>query len=177
MKIGAFTFGGGYAMLPLICSETEKYGWISRENLINFIAVSESTPGPLAVNTATYIGRQTGGIFGGFCATLGVVLPSFVIILIIAGCYENFKNNKIINGCMRGLRPAVIGLVAAAAVSVGQASIFGGGFGIQNILNVGFAANLLILAVTAYLAFCRKLHPIALIFVSAAFGILFGYLL
>ena len=87
-KIGAFTIGGGYAMLPLIQAEAQAHGWMSEADLVNFVAVSESTPGPLAVNFSTYIGRVTGGFFGALCATAGVVLPSFIIILAIAGCYK-----------------------------------------------------------------------------------------
>ena len=81
LKIGLFTIGGGYAMLPMIREEVSSHGWLSQSELIDFIAVSESTPGPFAVNIATFVGTRTGGIFGGLCATLGVVLPSFVIIL------------------------------------------------------------------------------------------------
>ena len=90
-KIGAFTFGGGYAMLPFIQQEVLNHNWVAEADLINFIAVSESTPGPFAINMATYIGSQVGGdygfwgsIFGSFCATMGVVLPSFIVILIVA---------------------------------------------------------------------------------------------
>ena len=90
-QIGAFTFGGGYAMLPLIQEEVLKKGWLSEQALVDFIAVSESTPGPFAVNIATYIGSQPGGILGSVCATLGVVLPTFIVILIVAKCYEKFK--------------------------------------------------------------------------------------
>ena len=111
LKIGAFTFGGGYAMLPLIQSEVEAKGWMTNEELINFIAVSESTPGPFAVNISTYVGAETGGIVGSACATLGVVLPSFLIILLVAKCFEKFKSSFAVKGCMTGLKPAVIGLI------------------------------------------------------------------
>ena len=94
-KIGAFTFGGGYAMLPLIQEEVLKKAWLSQQEIIDFIAVSESTPGPFAVNMATFIGSQTGGILGAVCATLGVVLPSFIIILIVAKCFEVFGTSGI----------------------------------------------------------------------------------
>lgn len=113
-KIGALTFGGGYAMLPLIQAEVASHGWISNEELINFIAVSESTPGPFAVNISTYVGITTGGLPGAFCATLGVVLPSFVIILIVAKCFEQFKKSLIVSGCMSGLKAAVIGMIGAS---------------------------------------------------------------
>ena len=90
-KIGAFTFGGGYAMLPLIQQEVLSQGWMDLEQLVNFIAVSESTPGPLAVNLSTYIGAETGGLLGALSATIGVVLPSFVIILLVAKFYQAFR--------------------------------------------------------------------------------------
>ena len=112
LKIGAFTFGGGYAMLPLIQSEVERHGWLTQSEVVDFIAVSESTPGPLAINMATFVGIRTGGVFGAVCATLGVVLPSFVIILIVAKFYEKFRKSRAVDGVMYGLRPAVIGLIA-----------------------------------------------------------------
>ena len=119
-KIGLFTVGGGYAMLPLIRTEVLSKGWLTAEEIVNFIAVSESTPGPFAVNIATYIGSVRGGAAGAACATLGVVLPSFLIILAIARCYKKFKSSKIVAGLMSGLKPAVIGLIAAAVLTVGK---------------------------------------------------------
>lgn len=119
-KIGLFTVGGGYAMLPLIRTEVLSKGWLTAEEIVNFIAVSESTPGPFAVNIATYIGSVRGGAAGAVCATLGVVLPSFLIILAIARCYKKFKSSKIVAGLMSGLKPAVIGLIAAAVLTVGK---------------------------------------------------------
>ena len=118
LKIGAFTFGGGYAMLPLIQEEVLGQGWMGMEDLVNFVAVSESTPGPLAVNLSTYIGAETAGFWGAVCATFGVVLPSFVIILIVARCFAAFQENGIVKGCMNGLRPAVVGMIAASLLSV-----------------------------------------------------------
>lgn len=120
LKIGAFTFGGGYAMLPLIQEEVERRGWISQEALIDFIAVSESTPGPFAVNISTYIGMEMGGIAGAVCATLGVILPSFFIILIVAKCFEKFKDSLVVKGCMTGLKPVVVGLIGAAIITTGK---------------------------------------------------------
>lgn len=127
LKIGAFTFGGGYAMLPLIQSEVEGHGWLTQAEVVNFIAVSESTPGPLAINMATFVGIRTGGVFGAVCATLGVVLPSFVIILIVAKFYEKFRKSRAVDGVMYGLRPAVIGLIGAAFLSVGMTVFFPNG--------------------------------------------------
>lgn len=172
LKIGLFTFGGGYAMLPLIQAEAIKNHWIDAESLVNFIAVSESTPGPFAVNIATYIGRQIGGIGGAVCATLGVAVPSFIIILIIAHCYDGFKNSSIVSGCMNGLRPAVIGLIAAAVVSVAKTAFFGSGIKLD-----GSTIYLLgIFLLTAYLAFKKNVHPILIIIISAASGTAVGYL-
>ncbi|MCR4612277.1 MAG: chromate transporter, partial [Lachnospiraceae bacterium] len=108
LKIGAFTFGGGYAMLPLIQEEVISHGWTDAESLINFIAVSESTPGPFGINISTYIGKEVEGILGSLCTTLGVVLPSFIIILIVAKCYDKFKESSAVKGLMSGLKPAVI---------------------------------------------------------------------
>ena len=117
-KIGLFTFGGGYAMLPLIQQEVVGNGWIGEQEIVNFIAVSESIPGPFAINMATFVGSEMGGIFGAVCSTLGVVLPSFIIILLVAKFFMAFKDNKCVKGVMSGLRPAVIGLIGAAIISV-----------------------------------------------------------
>ena len=132
LKIGAFTFGGGYAMLPLIQSEVERHGWLTQAEVVDFIAVSESTPGPLAINMATFVGIRTGGIIGAVCATLGVVLPSFVIILITAKFYEKFRKSRAVDGVMYGLRPAVIGLIGAALLSVGMTVFFPNGLHIRH---------------------------------------------
>lgn len=167
LKIGAFTFGGGYAMLPLIQEEVLIHGWMEPSALINFIAVSESTPGPFAVNVATYVGAETGGILGSVCSTLGVVLPSFLIILIVARGFETFKESKVVRGCMAGLKPAVVGLIGTAVLSVAT-TVFHSS---KDLLSVTFV----IFAVSVVLAF-RKVHPIVIICMSAALGILGGIL-
>lgn len=171
-RIGLFTFGGGYAMLPLIQQEVQAHGWMSIEDLVNFVAVSESTPGPFAVNVSTYVGSEMGGVLGAFCSTLGVVLPSFVIILVVARCYERFRTSRVVTGLMRGLKPAVIGLIGSAIVSVGQTVFFPQGLA----LGAAFWCSLVIFAGMAVLAF-RKVHPIAIIALSACLGILAGYLI
>lgn len=176
LKIGAFTFGGGYAMLPLIQAEVLGHNWMPQEDIVNFIAVSESTPGPFAINMATFVGTKMGGAFGAFCATLGVVLPSFVIILIVAKCFEKFKTNKIIKGCMSGLKPATIGLIAAAILSVGKTVFFPDGYVMSVFYSVEFYISLAIFAVMTLLAF-KKVHPIIIICLSAIIGICAGYLM
>lgn len=171
-KIGLFTFGGGYAMLPLIQSEVIAHHWMSIEEMVNFIAVSESTPGPFAVNISTYIGRVTAGIGGAFCATAGVVLPSFLVILAVAGFYEKFRNSRAVEGAMSGLRPTVIGLIAAALLSVGKDVFLSQGEGAW--ASIVVSAGLFVLM--SVLAFKKK-HPILIIALSAIAGIAAGYVL
>ena len=175
-KIGAFTFGGGYAMLPLIQEEVLKKGWLSEQALVDFIAVSESTPGPFAVNIATYIGSRTGGILGSVCATLGVVLPSFIIILMVAKCYEKFKESKVVNGCMSGLKPAVVGLIGSAVLSIATTVFVPEGFSTKIFADSSFYVSFVIFAIAMVLAFKKK-HPIWIICLSATLGIVSGYLL
>lgn len=181
-KVGAFTFGGGYAMLPLIQAEVTAKGWISEESIVNFVAVSESTPGPFAVNMATYVGSEmggvfgvAGGIFGAFCATLGVVLPSFVIILIVAQCFQKFKDSRVIRGCMSGLKPAVIGLIASAVISIGTTVFIPSGWTVEIFSQIKTYLFLGISALALVLAF-KKLHPIAIICICAVLGVAAGYL-
>ena len=173
--IGAFTFGGGYAMLPLMQQQVLARGWATTEELIHFIAVSESTPGPFAVNMATYIGAEMGGVFGSVCATLGVVLPSFVVILIVAKCYDAFRQSKVVKGCMSGLKPAVVGLIGGAVLSVGLTVFFPNGLSVGAFTQLKFYLAAGITAVMAVLAF-KKVHPIIIICISAAIGIALGYL-
>ena len=172
-KIGLFTIGGGYAMLPLIQADVQAHGWMTAEELVNFIAVSESTPGPFAVNVSTYIGAELAGLPGAFCATLGVVLPSFLIILLVARFYAAFRASAAVSGAMSGLRPAVIGMIGAAAVSVGQ-TVFAPD-GVQALAGYPLACSLAIFVLMAFLTH-RKLHPIAIILLSALLGIAAGYL-
>ena len=174
LKIGAFTFGGGYAMLPLIQEEVAAHGWLGSAALVNFVAVSESTPGPFAINIATYVGAETAGFFGAFCATFGVVLPSFAVILIVAKCYDKFRSSRIVGGCMSGLKPAVVGLIGASVVSVGETVLFPAGLSAAAFGTAALWVSLAIFAVSAVFTF-RKAHPILVICLSAALGIAAGY--
>ena len=171
-KIGLFTFGGGYAMIPLIRSEVTAHGWAQTEDILDFIAVSESTPGPFAINMATFIGRTTGGIWGAVFATLGVVLPSFVIILFVAGAYDKYKNNKLVNGALTGLRPAVIGMIAAALITLGIEVVRPkDGIGMAStIINIAIFSVMTVLAL-------KKKSPVMIIMLSGAVGIMAGYIL
>lgn len=170
LKIGAFTFGGGYAMLPMAQQEVLAHHWMTEQEVINFVAVSESTPGPFAVNMATYVGMVAGnGILGALCATLGVVLPSFVIILIVAQCMKKFQKSRLVSGAMSGLRPTVVGLIGAALLSVGHTVL--GAFAVQT---AGFWITVMIF-ILAFVLIFKKVHPILIILGSGILGIIFGY--
>ncbi len=166
--IGAFTFGGGYAMLPLIQQTVLEQGWLNHQQVIDFVAVSESTPGPLAVNMSTYIGMRVAGITGAFAAALGVVLPSFLLILLISGCYHKFQSNRLVRGALYGLKPTVVALIITATIS-----ITGTVFHITDLMILKNGISLIILLVCAFLCFKKK-HPILIILISALLGIIFG---
>ena len=168
LKIGAFTFGGGYAMIPLIQQAVLKNNWITEKQMIDFIAVSESTPGPLAVNMSTYIGVRTAGIGGALAATSGVVLPSFLIILLVSGCYKKFQDNNIVKGAMAGLQPTVVALIATALLSVA-----GNVFDIKNLFTGDNLLSVVTVLVAVFLCY-RKKHPIMVIVISALIGVLLG---
>lgn len=174
-SIGAFTIGGGYAMLPLIREEVLAKGWVEAQVLVDFVAVSESTPGPFAVNLATYIGSQNGGIFGAFCATFGLVLPSFLIILIVATVYDRFRKSRVVKGCMSGMKPAVVGLIGAALLGIAQTVLFPAGVSLAVFRSAGFYVSVGLFAMMLVLAM-KKVHPIIIVGISAAVGIAAGYL-
>lgn len=118
-KIGAFTFGGGYAMIPLIQHEaTEKNKWITDEDILEIVAIAESTPGPIAINSATFVGYRVCGVLGSFMATLGVVIPSFVIILVISFALNAFQSLRVVQYAFMGIRAGVLALVMKALVSM-----------------------------------------------------------
>jgi len=175
-KIGLFTFGGGYAMFPLVEDEVIRHQWMSLNELVNFVAVSESTPGSIAVNISTYVGRMTGGFGGALAATFGNVLPSFLVILCVAKGYESFRNSRIMQGIMAGLKPAVIGMIGTAVVSVGKTVFFPKNLTLECLSSPAFWISLGIFIATAIAAF-RRVHPILLIALSAVVGILAGYTL
>ena len=119
LKIGAFTFGGGYAMIPLIQKEAvEKRGWVTDEDILDIIAIAESTPGPIAINSATFVGYKAAGVLGSVCATLGVVLPSFVIILALSFVLQQFQSVEIVQYALNGIRIGVLALLVKALWSM-----------------------------------------------------------
>ncbi len=176
LKIGAVSFGGGYGMIALVREEVLARGWMDEERFLNFIAVSESTPGPLAVNMATFVGAEQGGFWGSALATLGVVLPSFLLILLIACLLKNLLRYHAVQAFLGGVRPAVVGLVLATAVGM-MGDVFlsaadGGAHAFDFRAAILFA--LLLLAALGYRkVFGKKISPILLILFSAGLGILF----
>ena len=173
--IGLFTFGGGYAMLPLIQQKVLEKGWLTLEEIVDFVAVSESTPGPFAVNISTYVGAEVGGVLGSVCATLGVVLPSFIVILIVAKCYIRFKNSKLVSGAMFALRATVVGLMAGAVFGMLPTVFLSTGIAWTSLLTAEFLCSAVIFLTMLVLAL-KKVSPIILILCSAAAGIISGLL-
>lgn len=175
-QIGAVSFGGGYAMISLVREKVLTYGWMTEGELLNMIAVAESTPGPIAINMATFVGSVQGGILGSLLATLGVVLPSFIIILIIASLIRNFLKYKGVQAFLSGVRPCVIGLIISTAITMFMSTLFG----IANINSTvtpdirGIIAFAIIVAVALTYKKLRKkaISPIILIIISAVLGMI-----
>ena len=174
LQIGAVSFGGGYGMISLIREKVLMHGWLTEEELLNMIAVSESTPGPIAVNMATFVGSAQGGILGSFFATLGVVLPSFIIILMIAAMIRNFLKYKGVQAFLGGIRPCVIGLILATAITMCMSTLFS--FKSMESTPVPDIRGLMIFVVIALTAVIFKklrkkpLSPILLILIAAGLG-------
>lgn len=176
MKIGAVSFGGGYAMISLIREECLAAGWLTEEELLNFIAVAESTPGPVAINMATFIGSSQGGVLGAALATLGVVLPSFIIITLIAAVMHNLLKFPAVKAFLGGLRPAVVALIVGTATTL-LFTVFLGIRTVGDAASPDFKALIIIAVVAAISLIYKKIKkktfsPILLILISGAMGIL-----
>lgn len=175
LQIGAFSFGGGYGMISLIREKVLIHGWLTEEELLNMIAVAESTPGPIAVNMATFVGSEQGSIFGALSATLGVVLPSFLIILLIASLMRNLIKNAGVKAFLGGVRPCVVGLILSTAITMFMSTVIGFG-SIGDTISVDvkgiiiFAILIAIVSV-AKLTFKKNPSPILMILISAGLGI------
>lgn len=181
LKIGAVSFGGGYAMIPLIREEVLAHGWLTDSALLDMIAVSESTPGPIAINMATFIGSAQGGVFGALAATIGVVLPSFLIILLIAAALRHVMQYSGVQAFLGGIRPAIAAMITATAITMIITVVFGIKNRTSSIAFDWRAA--VIFATVAMIAPLwrkigkKKLSPIWLICLSALLGVvLYGFL-
>ena len=187
-KTGLFSVGGGMATVPFLQRMAVSTGWFTAADLADMIAVAESTPGPLGVNTATYVGYTStveqyglpGGILGGVIATLGLVTPSIIVILIIASILDKFRSSKYVEAAFYGLRPASVGLIGAAGISIILIALFR----VSSIyhLTEGFHLNIgqillaaLLIYLTRYCKQTKKLHPIYMIALSALVGIVFSF--
>lgn len=180
-KTGLFSVGGGMATLPFLYQMADTKGWFTAEQLADMVAVSESTPGPIGVNMATYVGFLTGGIPGALVATIGLVTPSVIIILLIARVLEKFRSNKTVDAGFYGLRPCSVGLIAAAGLLVVKIALFhfdrfaetGRFLDALNIKAIILAAVLLVL--TRYVKPLKILHPVFFILASAVAGVVFSF--
>lgn len=176
-RIGLFSVGGGLATLPFLQEIVHKYGWITSEELFNMIAISESTPGPIGINTATFVGYNTAGVLGGIVATLGEVAPSIIIIIIIAHYFAKFSEEKLVKSSFYGIRPAVSGLIGAAGFEVAKIALLNlEGYKISNnIMDIFDLKGILLFIVIFYLIRKFKKHPITYILLAAFIGIIFKY--
>ena len=179
-KIGLFAVGGGLATLPFLYELANTHNWISIADISNLVAISESTPGPLGINMATYVGYVTGmkqggiaqAILGAVTASFGLVLPSLIVILIVAAMLKRFKNSPLVQSAFYGLRPASTGLIAAAGISVAISNLFG-----ESVLSInwkGWILAILLWLLTNKVKQTKKLHPIVFIGFSALMGIVFS---
>lgn len=180
-KTGLFSVGGGMATLPFLYSMSDSTGWFTHAQLADMIAVSESTPGPIGVNMASYVGFTTAGIPGALVATVGLVTPSVIIILIIAKILAAFRQNKYVDAAFYGLRPCSLGLIAAAGLLVVKIALFdfelfaqsGNLLDLFKLKSILLAAALIVL--TRFVKQTKKLHPVVFILFSAVVGIVFSF--
>lgn len=177
LVIGTVSFGGGYGMISLVRETVLSKGWLTESQFMDFIAVSESTPGPLAVNMATFIGSSQGGILGAFTATLGVVLPSFFIILIIAAVLKNILKYAGVKAVLTGIRPCIVAMIIATAISMGL-NIFIGAEKSGDAISPDIRSIIIFFILIAVQLMCgkvlkKKLSPILMIVFSAVLGIVF----
>ncbi len=169
-KIGFFTIGGGYAMLPLIQTEIAAYNWITNQEFIDIIAIAEMTPGPIAINAATFIGYRVGGVMGSLIATSGIVLPSLLIILILSKILERYRQHPLMNAIFAGIRPVVAGLIISAAWFI-AASVLMPSNGAANLASLDLV-SLAFAFVVFLVVYFFKVDPIKIIIASGVVGFL-----
>lgn len=184
LKIGLFAVGGGPATIPFLSDlAASSYGWFNSAQLADMIAIAESTPGPIGVNMATYAGYNAGfgemglfgGVLGGVIATMGLVLPSLIIIMIIANFLAKFSKNKTVRAAFYGLRPAVMALIASAVIGIMQIALFTGGDGKFEV-QISLLVMTIVLFVLMQIRKFKKLHPAFWLAIGAVMGIVLGYL-
>jgi len=181
LKIGMFSVGGGMATLPFIYALSEKTGWYSVQEIADMLAVSESTPGPIGINTATYVGYKVAGVPGALAASVGIIIPGLLLVIIIMTVLNKFRDNKYVNGAFYGLRPASIGLIIAAGLLVAKITLltlpqYQETHALLDLFNwkaLLLAAVLLVF--TRYIKQTKNLHPIFFIAASALIGVIFDF--
>lgn len=176
-KTGLFAIGGGLATIPFLTEMAEKYGWFTTDMLSTMIAVSESTPGAMGINMATYVGYITNGILGGLTSTLSLVAPSIIIICMIAKNYQKFKDSKLVKELFAGLKPAVVAFIVAACLNIFITTLLNGdALQANDWLSVLQWKEIILLVIALGVQYkYKKLHPIALIVSCACIGVVFGF--
>lgn len=176
-KVGLFSVGGGLATIPFLEDMGSRTGWFTHGDLTTMIAVSESTPGPIGVNMATYVGFERAGVPGAIAATLGLIFPSIIVIVVIAGFLQKFRSSKTVDAVFSGLRPASTALIASAGLSLAVTVFIRAGGTAEHILSIHWPTVLLSLAV--FLALqqkkLKKIHPVVFIAIAAAAGVIFRF--
>ena len=175
--IGLFTFGGGYAMIPMIQEQVVGKGWLESEALTDFIAISEATPGPFALNISTFVGNSVAGPFGAVCSTIGVILPSLIIIIIVAMIMNKFLKNRFVQGALNGVKPIVLSLILSTALLLFVKVIFFNGQSIKSEFAFDLKSFTLLITLVMFLIVYKKvnkksLNPIVLLGLSALLGII-----
>lgn len=173
-KVGIFSFGGGYVMLPMIYKEIETFNLIPVQEFADIVALSQMTPGPIAVNAATYVGFKSAGFWGAIFATIGVSLPSIILILIISAFFYKFKTSTVVQAVLTGIRPATVGLIASAVIFFSKTSIFNENMPVSEVFKnpLGFISlpALLIAVLTIVCATKFKIGPITLTIFAGIVG-------
>ena len=174
LQIGLFTIGGGHAAIPVAQSVlVDGYGWLTVKEFTDMITLSEMTPGPFAINSATYVGIKTGGILGGVVATLSFLIPSVVICFSLYFIVKKFRRQKFISGFMAGIKPAVSGLISAAGFTIALTALFGASALNQLKVDFNFDLIALIIATLSVIAVRKtKINPVLVILLSGVFGVL-----
>lgn len=171
LKIGFFSFGGGLAMLPLVQEEVYRYGWLSESDFLNVISISQVTPGAIAINTATFVGHKMGGILGAISATLGVVVPSLVTIIIIASVYEKIKKNPYKEAFFRGVKPVTVALILYAGIIIGKPTFLNLNENFNFKTGFNYWAVGIFLAVV-YISEKVKINPVFILLGSGVLGLI-----
>jgi len=175
LEVGCFSFGGAYAAIPLIRDVVLRYGWLDEETLLYFIGVCESTPGPIMINLATYVGSSQAGILGSLLATLAVVLPAFIIILVVVAIMDKFLKNPWVKAVMNGLKPGVIGVILATGLFMIYSNAMPANTPDWKALVI--TGIIAVLSIGSRIIRKKKISSIPLIGISAALGILIGFVM